>query len=130
MTCLDLEGAYAAVAGLQGNAAIYSVDNDRLERSLPVNEPVTDSVWTGAKLMFATAKGSVKVFESGTEVASLSEHAGPATALSLHPSGGILGSVGSDKSIVFYDLSTNKRVSRGYTESCKSAFVLVSARRH
>lgn len=70
--------------------------------------------------MFATAKGSVKVFESGSEVASFSEHAGPATALSLHPSGDILGSVGSDKSIVFYDLSTNTRVSRSYAESCES----------
>ena len=116
-TSLAVQGAYAAVAGLEGEAAIYSIEADKLERSLPVNEPVTDTVWTEARLIFATAKGSVKVVESGNEVASLSEHAGAATALSLHPSEALLASVGSDKAIVFYDLSSYKRVSRCYTES-------------
>jgi pre-mRNA-processing factor 19 len=119
-TSLALEGTYAAVAGLQGEATIYSTESDKLERSLPVNEPITDAIWTGATLMFSTSKGSVKVFRNGSQVASLTEHAGPATALGLHPSGEILASVGSDKGIVFYDLSSYRRVSRTYTNSRKS----------
>lgn len=57
--------------------------------------------------------------EEGNQVASLTEHAGAATALSLHPSGEILASVGTDKSIVFYDLVGQKRAARSYTDAGK-----------
>ncbi|TDZ36095.1 Pre-mRNA-processing factor 19 [Colletotrichum spinosum] len=114
---IALEGDYAAIGGRDGQAAIYSVGADEVERQVAVSEPILDSVWTGSKILFATSKGSVKVFESGSEVASLSEHAGPATALSVHPTGDLVASVGSDKSIVFYDLNTMRRVSRAYTDS-------------
>ncbi|KAI1840889.1 hypothetical protein JX265_013385 [Neoarthrinium moseri] len=116
-TTLALEEGYAAVGGLKGDVAIYSVAADKVERSLQVNEPVTDSIWTGAKVVFSTTKGSVKVFESGSEVASFSDHAGPATGLAIHPSGDILASVGADKSFAFYDLVNLKRVSRAFTDS-------------
>ena len=102
---------------MNGEAAVYSVDEDKLERQIAVNEPVTDTLWSGDRLIFATAKGSVKVYQAGNEVASSSEHAGPATALDSHPGGDIVGSVGSDKSVVFYDLASLKRVSRAYTDS-------------
>ncbi|KAL0767828.1 hypothetical protein CaCOL14_009661 [Colletotrichum acutatum] len=116
---LATEGSYAAISGRSGDAAIYSIEADQVERQVAVNEPVVDSVWTGSKLIFATSKGSVKVFESGSEVASISEHAGPATSLSLHPTGDLLASVGSDKSIVLYDLNTLKKISRAYADSGK-----------
>lgn len=118
-TSLDTEGSYAALAGLQGEAAIYSVDADQVERQVAVQEPVTDTLWTGSRVVFATSQGSVKVFESGQEVASLREHAGPATALSAHPSGDLIGSVGADKAMIFYDLREMKRVSRAYADSCE-----------
>jgi pre-mRNA-processing factor 19 len=114
---LDIEGDYAAVGGLSGEAAIYSVSADKVERQVPVNEPVTDTVWTGSKVVFATGQGSVKIFEGGSEVASLSEHSGAATALSVHPGGELVASVGSDKGIVFYDLASLKLVSRAYTDA-------------
>jgi pre-mRNA-processing factor 19 len=85
-----------------------------------VEEPVTDAAWAETRVIFATGQGSVKVFEEGNQVASLSEHAGAATALSLHPSGEILASVGTDKSIVFYDLIAQKRAARAYTDAGKS----------
>lgn len=102
---------------MKGEFAIFSLEASKLERSLKVSEPVTDTVWTGQNVIFATSKGSVKVWQGGNEVASFAEHAGPATALALHPGAEILASVGSDKSFVFYDLTTLKRVTRVYTSS-------------
>lgn len=118
-TSLDVEGGYAAVGGLKGEAAIYSVDADKLERQVPIDEPITDTLWTGSKVIFATSQGTVKVYEGGSESAQVSEHAGPVTALSVHPGGKILASVGSDKSILLYDLETLQRVSRAHVDSGK-----------
>ncbi|KAK9791888.1 putative WD40-repeat-containing domain protein [Seiridium cardinale] len=120
-TTLSVEEDYAAVGGLTGDVAIYSIEAEKVERSLQVNEPVTDSIWKGQRVVFATGKGSVKVFENGTEVASFSDHAGAATALALHPSGDILASVGSDKSFVFYDLVSLKRATRVFNNSSLTA---------
>lgn len=119
-TSLDLQAGQAALGGLDGQAAIYSIDQDKLESQVSVGEPVTDTLWAGDKLVFATSQGALKVFEAGSQVASFSEHAGPATALSSHPGGSILASVGADKSVVFYDLASSKRVSRAYVDACKS----------
>lgn len=118
-TSLDLEGSYAVAGGLNGEAAIYSIDADNVERTVPVNEPVTDTLWAGSKVFFATSQGNIKVYEAGNEIGTLSEHAGAASGLSLHPSGELLASVGTDKSIVFYQLETMKRVSRAYADACK-----------
>ena len=118
-TSIDVEGSFAALGGLKGEAAIYSVEADKLERQLPVGESVTNTLWSGTKVFFATSQGNVKMYDAGSEVASLSEHAGPVTALSAHPGGDILGSVGADKSIVFYDLATMKRASRAFADSGK-----------
>ncbi|KAG8426527.1 hypothetical protein J3459_008056 [Metarhizium acridum] len=116
-TSIDLEGGYAALGGLKGEAAIYSIEVDKLERQLPVSEPVTNTLWTGSQLFFATSQGNVKVYEGGNELASVSEHSGPVTGLSVHPGADILGSVGTDKSIVFYDLATMKRASRAFADA-------------
>jgi pre-mRNA-processing factor 19 len=102
---------------LKGQAVIYSTAEDKVELSIPVEEPITDAAWAETRVIFATGQGSVKVFEEGNQVASLSEHAGAATALGLHPSGEILASVGTDKSIVFYDLVAQKRAARAYTDA-------------
>lgn len=126
-TTLAISGGYAAAGGLTGESAVYSVDADQLERQIPVGEAVTASLWTSSKLIFATSQGTVKVYEAGSEAAAASEHAGAATALSVHPGGQLLASVGSDKSIVFYELDTLKRVSRAYADSRKS-FILLSSR--
>ncbi|EOO02876.1 putative cell cycle control protein [Phaeoacremonium minimum UCRPA7] len=120
-TSIALETGYAAISGLKGDVAIFSVDAAKVERSLRIGEPVTDTAWTGQSVIFATSKGSVKVFQGGNQVASFSEHAGPATALALHPGEEILASVGTDKSFVFYDLNELKRVTRVYTESSLTA---------
>ncbi|KAI0976466.1 WD40-repeat-containing domain protein [Xylaria arbuscula] len=120
-TTLASEGGYGAVGGLEGEVAIYSVEADKLERSFTVNEPVTDSIWDGPRIFFSTAKGSVKVFESGNEIAAFTDHAGPATGLAIHPSKAILASIGADKSFVFYDLENLKRDTRVYTNAALTA---------
>ncbi|KAI0189430.1 WD40-repeat-containing domain protein [Astrocystis sublimbata] len=112
----SVEG-YAAVGGLDGQVAVYSVEAQKLEREFTVGEPVTSSIWDGARLFFSTSKGSVKVFDSGSEIASFADHAGPATGLAMHPSRAILASVGADKSFVFYNLNTLERATRVYTSA-------------
>jgi len=115
---LDTESDYAAIGGLDGKLDIYSIQANTVERSLDVGEPVTATAWTGSKVILATSKGSVKVFDSGSETASFQVHAGAVTGLSVHPGGRLLASVGVDKSFVFYDLETLQHVSRGYTDAC------------
>lgn len=114
---LDVESGYAVIGGLDGKADIYSIQANKVERSLNIGEPVTATVWTGTKVILATSKGTVKVFDSGNETASFQAHAGAVTGLSVHPGGRILASVGVDKTFSFYDLDTQERVSRGYTDS-------------
>lgn len=116
------------MGGLKGEAAIYSIEADKLERQLQVNEAVTNTLWSGSRVFFATSQGNVKVYEAGSEVASLSEHAGPVTSLSVHPGADILGSVGADKSIVLYDLATMKRASRAFADACKYYVISPKAR--
>jgi len=118
-TSIGVEGDYAAIGGLKGDIGIYSIEAGKLERSLQVNEPITDTIWSGSKIMLSTSKGSLKIYESGQEVASFTDHAGPVTALAMHPSGSIVASVGSDKSIVFYGLDTLQRAMRVFTDTCE-----------
>ncbi|KAH6627429.1 hypothetical protein F5144DRAFT_494004 [Chaetomium tenue] len=118
---LDTESEYAAIGGLDGKLDIYSIQGNTVERTLEIGEPVTATAWTGSKVILATAKGSVKVFDNGSETASFQAHAGPATGLSVHPGGRILASVGVDKSFVFYDLESLEQVSRCYTDASLTA---------
>ena len=115
---LDIESGFAAIGGLDGKADIYSIQANNVERTLEIGEPVTATVWTGSKVVLATSKGSVKVFDSGSEVAAFRVHAGAVTGLAVHPGGRILASVGVDKSFVFYDLEALAYVSRAYADAC------------
>jgi len=114
---ISVEGEYAAIGGLKGDVGIFSVESAKLERSIKVDEPVTDTLWLGTTIIVATAKGSVKFYEGGNQVASFSDHAGSATALALHPSEDIVAAVGADKSIVMYQLSSRRSVARIFTDS-------------
>ena len=121
---MAVENDYAAIGGLKGNVDIYSIASDKVERSLDLEEPVTDAIWSGAKIMFSTYNAHVKVYENGSEAQTFAEHAGAVTGLALHPGGNLLASVGTDKSYVFYDLTTLTRALRVYTDSCTSTTLL------
>ncbi|KAG6150255.1 hypothetical protein E4U22_001042 [Claviceps purpurea] len=118
-TSIDITGCYAALGGLNGEASIYNIEDATIQRQLCIGEAITSTLSSkdGSRYFFATSKGSVKVYRAGHGFASLSEHAGPVTGLTMHPSSDILGTVGADKRIILYDLATMKRASRAYADS-------------
>lgn len=129
---MDIDEEEAAIGGLNGDVSIYSVEAGQVTQAIKTTEPVTDTVLRGNKMVLATSKGSIKVFERGpegfAEVGNMPDHAGPVTGLALHPSGEILVSVGSDKTIIYYDMSNLSRAVRVYTDSGKTRLVTLYAR--
>ncbi|KAL1862713.1 hypothetical protein VTK73DRAFT_6673 [Phialemonium thermophilum] len=115
---LAVKSKYAAIGGVQGDVAVYSLAAGKAEQTLQVGEPVTDTLfWNDSQVIVSTSKGSVYVFDNGDRVVSFSDHAGTVGGLSLHPGGEILASVGADKSLVFYHLGSSRRVLRVFTDS-------------
>lgn len=117
---LDADGELALLGGANGRAGVYSISQNKVVHELEVGPgAVIAALWFGAQAIFATSAGAVKVFNEGSEVSSFSCHAGPVTALALHPSGDILASVGIDKTYVFYDLTSSTQACQIATDSCK-----------
>ncbi|KAL1987335.1 hypothetical protein VTN96DRAFT_4051 [Rasamsonia emersonii] len=122
---LDPTGDLVLVGGVDGVAGVYSLSKQQVVQTLKAGGPVTDAVWAGNKAIVASATGAVKVFENGTEIANFTSHAGEVTALAVHPSGDIIGSVGVDKSYVLYDLTTSSPITQIFSDSG-----LISAKFH
>ena len=117
---LNTTGDLALVGGADGSAGVYSIPQNQVAYELEVGPgAVTDALWAGERVVFATSAGVVKVFDQRSEVSSFSGHAGPVTALALHPSGDILASAGIDKSYIFYDLVSCKQAIQISTNSGK-----------
>jgi pre-mRNA-processing factor 19 len=107
----------AIVGGLDGIAGVYSLSENKIIRVMKAGGGVIlDAAWAGSRPVVSTSSGTVKVFEDGIAVSSFNSHAGAANAISLHPSGEILASVGVDKSFVFYDLINSRPVTQVYTD--------------
>ncbi|KAK6533492.1 hypothetical protein TWF694_002431 [Orbilia ellipsospora] len=115
---LDVEQDAVLVGGVDGVAGVYSLDGN-LSRVLPSQDgAITDTAWWGSRPVTASASGIVRLWEeSGNESTSFQKHAGKVSAISMHPSGQLLGSVGVDKSYILYDLAASKAVSQVYTSS-------------
>lgn len=111
---VDSTGDLALIGGVDGIAGIYSISKQQIVQTLKVDGPVTDAAFAGATAVVASATGSVKVFDNGSEIASFASHAGEVTAVAVHPTGDIIGSVGVDKSYVLYDLVTSSVVAQIY----------------
>lgn len=120
---VDEAGKLVIVGGSDGAAGVYSIANNKVQKSLKAGASVTDAVWYGSQPVISTSSGTVKVF--GDEEITFTSHAGSANGLALHPSGEILASVGIDKSFVFYDLQAGKAVTQIYTNS--GIFAAISA---
>lgn len=112
---VDEAGQLIIVGGSEGVAGVYSIPENKVQRSFKAGSAVTDAVWYGSQPIVSTSSGAVKVF--GDNEVTFTSHAGSANALALHPSGDILASVGVDKSFVFYDLPSGKAVTQVYTDS-------------
>jgi len=117
---LDETGDLAIFGGKDGVAGVYSVSQKQTVQALKCGGSVMDALWWGTRPVVATSTGAVKVFENGQEVAQIGSHAGPVTALALHPSGEILASVGVDKSYKLYDMTAMKTVTQIFTTSGKA----------
>jgi pre-mRNA-processing factor 19 len=114
---LDASGNLALFGGSDGVAGVFSTAEQKVVQVLQAGSPVTATVWWGSRAVVATAAGTIKVFENGSEIAQMGSHAGAVTSLSLHPSGAMLASGGADKRVAYYDLSTFQTVSQIYTEA-------------
>ena len=118
---IDPSGDLVLTGSDSGIAGVYSVS-----KSAPVQElqtgpgTTTGAIWAGPRAVVSTSKGTVKVFNNDSEIATFSGHAGKVAALAVHPSGDILASVGSDKSYILYDLTTLTQAIQIYTDSGKS----------
>ncbi|OKL58031.1 hypothetical protein UA08_06582 [Talaromyces atroroseus] len=111
---VDSTGELALVGGVDGIAGIYSTSKQQIVQTLKVDGPVTGAAFAGTTAVVASATGSVKFFNQGAESASFDSHAGEVTAVTVHPTGDIVGSVGVDKSYVLYDLTTSSVVAQIY----------------
>ncbi|EED22893.1 cell cycle control protein (Cwf8), putative [Talaromyces stipitatus ATCC 10500] len=111
---VDSTGDLALVGGVDGIAGVYSISKQQIVQTLKVGSPITDAVFAGSTAVVASASGSVKFFNNGTETASFDSHAGEATAVVVHPTGDIVASVGADKSYVLYDLATSSVITQIY----------------
>ena len=111
----------AVLSGGKSGTGTYSISRNRLVEQSETDDPVTDAIWAGSRSVIGTAKGIVTVLEQGQVRVKYSAHIGVVTALALHPSGDILASVGTDKSYVFYDLSTDVKALQITTDSCELA---------
>jgi pre-mRNA-processing factor 19 len=116
---VDSTGDLALVGGVDGIAGVYSISKQQIVQTLKVDAPVTGAVFAGTTAVVATAAGSVKFFNKGAESASFDAHAGEVTAVAVHPTGDIVGSVGVDKSYVLYDLATSSVVAQIFGNASK-----------
>ena len=99
-------------------AILYSLEQKQILHTLKWGEGnITAALFWEQKPVLAMSTGTIKIFEKGDVMGEMLVHAGAATDISLHPCGDILASVGEDKSIVFYDLTTMKQVTRIFTPS-------------
>ncbi|KAH7377881.1 WD40-repeat-containing domain protein [Pyrenochaeta sp. MPI-SDFR-AT-0127] len=114
---LHQSGDLALFGGADGVAGVYSISQAKVIQALKVGSAVTATAWWEERAIIATSAGLVKIFEDGNEIGQVGQHAGPVTSLSLHPSGQLLASAGTDKRFALHDLSTFKTVSQIYVEA-------------
>ena len=115
---VDVSGDLILFGGQDGSAQAYSVEQEKpLHVFAGDGGAVTDVVWSGARAVIASATGAVRVYADGDEIEKFEQHAGAAVAVAMHPGGDILGSVGEDKSIIFYDITGSKVATQIFTDS-------------
>ncbi|KAL5046106.1 hypothetical protein BDW71DRAFT_182826 [Aspergillus fruticulosus] len=110
-------GDLILVETAEGVVGVFSLFQKQVLHTLQTNGPVTKALWAGEKAVVASSTGSVKLFESGKEIASFNSHAGAATGLAMHATGDIVASVGEDKSYVLYDLTTNAVILQNFSNA-------------
>ena len=110
---VDTAGDFALLGGNNQAAGFYAISDGKFVDEMTVDAgAVTAVVWAGARAVVGTQQGTVLIVEAGSQAARFQSHDGAVVALSTHPSGELLASVGVDKSYVFYDLSSNTQAAK------------------
>ena len=92
------------LGGKTGEAHLVSVPKGKVTHEYQIKGAVTDVALSGSKVVLASSKGLLCVYDGADLVSEFKQHAGKVAAVAVHPSGDILASVGEDKSIVLYDI--------------------------
>jgi WD40 repeat protein len=116
---VNASGDSVLVETAEGTVGVFSLSQKKIIHTLQTDGHVTNVLWAGEKAVVASSTGSVKVFESGKEIANFNSHAGAATGLALHATGDIVASVGEDKSYALYDLTTNGVILQNFSNACE-----------
>ena len=101
---------------------VYSVSQNQVQQSLKAGGgSITGALWLEDRAAISTSKGKVLVFSplSEGETGVFESHHGSVTAITVHPSGDLLASVGTDRKYVLYDIQTMKVLSEVATDSSK-----------
>jgi hypothetical protein len=115
---IDKSGDLAIFGGLDGVAIVYSLAERSTAQTIKCGPgSITSALWWDSKPVVALSTGAVKIYENGSQIGEFNVHAGAATGLSLHPSGELMASVGSDKSYVIYDLTSMSQITRVFTDA-------------
>ncbi|KAL6237246.1 hypothetical protein BDW75DRAFT_89320 [Aspergillus navahoensis] len=114
---VNASGDLILIETAEGVVGVFPLSQKQVLHTLQANGPVTNAIWAGEKAVVASSTGSVKVFESGKEIASFHSHAGAATGLAVHATGDIVASVGEDKSYILYDLTTNAVILQNFSNA-------------
>ena len=109
---LDQKGSQVLIGDSDGTVSAYSLEGGELSQVYTAGSAITDVLWDESRAVASSSKGMVHINDH-----QLSQHAGKATALALHPSGSILASVGEDKSIVFYDVQSAQVATQIFTDA-------------
>lgn len=118
---VDNSGDLVLAGGTQGTTGIYSLSQQSQIESFDFGKGnMVDAIWWNKRVIAGLSTGAIKIFEDGKSI-DLGSHSGTVTALSLHPSGDILASVGQDKAYLLYDLQSMKMINRINIASGKSA---------
>lgn len=105
------------LGGKTGEAYLVSVPKGKIVNKYQIEGAVTDIVSPGSKVVLASTKGLICVYDEANLVSEFTQHAGKVAAIAIHPSGDILASVGEDKSIVLYDIPGAQVATQIFTNS-------------
>ena len=115
---MNATGDLALLGGAPQSSGIFSVDQEVFLTNTTIEAgDVTATAWAGARAVIGTDRGEVVILENEKSVARFHSHEGKVAALSMHPSGELLASVGVDKSYVIYDLSSQTQAAKVFTDA-------------
>jgi pre-mRNA-processing factor 19 len=117
---VDETGDFFLCGDSDGDIGVYDLSQNAFTTRSNIGAgAITSGAWANDRPIVATSSGAVVVTEGGSAKMKFQQHAGAATAVTVHPCGDLVASVGIDKSYVLYDLQSEKVLTQIYTDSGK-----------